>query len=92
MNKQREKFYRIEWKNSAIKSIKAVPKNYREELIREIEKLSINPLLGKKLQSSNEEFRRIRISNYRIIYYINYQTKSIIIVKFGHRKDIYRQM
>jgi len=92
MNKQREKFYRIEWKNSAIKSIKVVPKNYREELIREIEKLSINPLLGKKLQGSKEEFRRIRISNYRIIYYINYQTKSIIIVKFGHRKDIYRQI
>ena len=92
MNKQREKFYRIEWKNSAIKSIKVVPKNYREELIREIEKLSISPLLGKKLQGSKEEFRRIRISNYRIIYYINYQTKSIIIVKFGHRKDIYRQI
>ena len=92
MNKQREKFYRIEWKNSAIKSIKVVPKNYREELIREIEKLSISPLLGKKLQGSKEEFRRIRISNYRIIYYINYQTTSILIVKVGHRKDIYRQI
>lgn len=92
MNKQREKFYRIEWKNSAIKSIKSVPKNYREELIREIEKLSINPLLGKKLQGSNEEFRRIRISDYRIIYYINYQITSILIVKVGHRKDIYRQI
>jgi len=72
--------------------MKVVPKNYREELIREIEKLSINPLLGKKLHGSHEEFRRIRISNYRIIYYINYQTTSILLVKVGHRKDIYRQI
>ena len=56
MNKQRKKYYQIKWKNSAVKSIKVIAKNEKTHIIKEIEKLQKNPLLGKKLQAGYEEF------------------------------------
>ena len=33
---------------------------------------------------------RIRIGNYRVIYEINESVLIILVVKIGHRKDIYK--
>jgi mRNA interferase RelE/StbE len=90
MNKQRKKYYQIKWKNSVVKSIKVIAKNEKKHIIKEIEKLQKNPLLGKKLQGDYEEFRRIRIGNYRVLYFADFQKISIIILKISHRKDAYR--
>ncbi|GAH16732.1 unnamed protein product [marine sediment metagenome] len=90
MNKQRKKYYQIKWKKSAVKSIKVIAKNERKYIIKEIEKLPKTPLLGKKLQGDYEEFRRIRIGNYRVIYFVDFQRISILILKISHRKDAYR--
>lgn len=40
----------------------------------------------------NNPFHRIRVGNYRIIYEIQEDVLLILIVKIGHRKDIYRNL
>jgi mRNA interferase RelE/StbE len=38
---------------------------------------------------SVQEYYRIRLGNYRIIYSIEDDKLIIIVIKIGHRKDIY---
>lgn len=50
----------------------------------------INPIeFGKPLQYSLKGLRRLRVEDYRIVYQINLEAKLVIIVKVGHRKEVY---
>ena len=40
----------------------------------------------------NNPFHKVRTGNYRIIYEIQEDVLVILIVKVGHRKDIYRNL
>ena len=40
----------------------------------------------------NNPFHKIRVGNYRIIYEIHENVLIILVVKIGHRRDIYRNL
>lgn len=42
----------------------------------------------KKLQDS--QLWRIRVGDYRVVYEIEDQTKTVLVLAIGHRKEIYR--
>jgi len=90
MSKQRKKFYQIEWKESAIKSVEKFPKDIRQRIVEKVEKLSEDAFLGEALSGDLKGLRRIRIGDYRIIYFVNTVKGVVIIVKVGNRGDIYR--
>ena len=37
-------------------------------------------------------FHKIRVDDYRIIYEIHEDTLVILVLKIGHRKDIYKRL
>jgi mRNA interferase RelE/StbE len=90
MSTQRKKFYQIEWKESAIKSVEKFPKDVRQRIVEKVEKLSEDAFLGEALSGDLKGLRRIRIGDYRIIYFVNTVKGTVIIVKVGNRGDIYR--
>lgn len=90
MSEQRKKSYQIKWKKSAITATKTLQKNTRKAIIDTVEKIALNPLIGQKLQGKLREFRKVRVGDYRIIYYINNDEMVILIVRVGNRKDIYK--
>lgn len=52
------------------------------------DRLTVDPIgFGKPLRYSLRGHRRLRVSNYRIVYRI--ESKTVIIVAIKHRKDIY---
>lgn len=52
------------------------------------DRLTVDPIgLGKPLRYSLKGHRRLRVSDYRIVYRI--ESKTVIIVAIKHRKDIY---
>jgi len=56
------------------------------------ERLMTNPIgFGKPLQYSLKGHRRLRVSDYRIVYRIEIQTNTVIIIAIKHRKDVYEQ-
>lgn len=73
------------------KHIPSLPQNAKALIKKAIEeRLTVNPIgFGKPLQYSLKGHRRIRVSNYRIIYRIQPETNTVIIVAIDHRKDIY---
>jgi mRNA interferase RelE/StbE len=66
------------------KAVKALVKTAIEE------RLMVDPIsFGKPLRYSLKGHRRLRVSDYRIVYRIEQETSTVIIVAIKHRKEIY---
>lgn len=54
------------------------------------DRLMIDPIhYGKPLRYNLKGYRRLRMSDYRIVYRIEAEIKTVIIIAIQHRKDIY---
>ena len=85
--------YRIEVKRSAAKALKKIPKPDRRRISEKIDSLAEElPSLEITKLKGDKPFHRIRVGDYRIIYEIQDEVLVILIVKVGHRKDIYRNL
>jgi addiction module RelE/StbE family toxin len=74
---------------SVRKDINSIPLPWRERIVKAIDLLAQNPLMGEKLHGKLEGKRKIRIYPYRIIYEIIDKNRIILIVETGHRQGIY---
>jgi mRNA interferase RelE/StbE len=85
--------YRIAVKRSAAKALKKIPKADRKRIIDKIDSLIDNPPNPDATKmKGNNPFHKIRTGDYRIIYEIQEDVLVILIVKIGHRKDVYRYL
>lgn len=82
--------YKIFIKPTAVKELKKIPKQDLSRIIAKIRSLSSNPRpLGCEKLSADEEYR-VRQGSYRIIYSIEDDKLVVLVIKIGHRKDVYR--
>ena len=83
--------YKVSIKRSAVKEIEAIPqKKERQRIIRRIGQLAEDPRPpGAKKLSGNDKYR-IRQGSYRIVYSIEDNELIVVVVKVGHRKNVYR--
>ena len=85
--------YRIEVKRSAAKALKKIPKPDRKRISEKIDSLEEKlPNQDITKMKGNNPFHKVRVGNYRIIYEIQDDVLLILIVKIGHRKDIYKNL
>ena len=84
--------YKIQIKESAAKELGALGnKKDRERIATRINSLAVDPRpLGSEKLAGNENKHRVRQGNYRIVYSIDDQHRTILIVKIGDRKEVYR--
>lgn len=81
--------YKIEFKKSAYKELKSIPKKDIKRILNKIESLSDNPRPeGCKKLSALERYR-LRQGDYRILYSIEDDVLTVFIIKIGHRKNVY---
>ncbi len=85
--------YFVEFRPAVLKNLKRFPKKDLVRIKKKIEEL------GSKLPSpnitkmkGNNPFHKIRSGDYRIIYEIHDDRVIILIVKIGHRKDVYKRL
>ena len=71
------------------RDIAGFPQNIKVRIRRAIEdRLILDPVrFGEPLRRSLSGLRKLRVGDYRIIYRI--QGQSVIILKIGHRKEVY---
>lgn len=84
--------YKIEFSRSALKQIKKLSSKIQSQIAQKIQELSKNPrdFGSKKLVTVGSY--RVKIGDYRIIYDINDKLITILIIRIGHRKDIYESL
>jgi mRNA interferase RelE/StbE len=82
--------YKILIKPSAVKEIEAVPQRDRQRLVARIQGLSSDPRPPGSEKLSGQDKFRLRQGVYRIVYSVSDDQSSVLIVKVGHRKEVYR--
>ncbi|MGA0555450.1 type II toxin-antitoxin system RelE family toxin [Larkinella sp. VNQ87] len=82
--------YRIEFTTSASRQLKKFDKVTQARLVRQISELASQPRPpGVKKLESKEDLYRIRVGDYRVIYTINDSELLVLVVRIGHRSDVY---
>jgi mRNA interferase RelE/StbE len=82
--------YRIEFTPLARRQIKKLPREVQKRIIERVEELASNPRpAGVKKLVSGENLYRVRVGEYRAIYQIRDRELIVVIVKVGHRREIY---
>ncbi|HOT90813.1 MAG TPA: type II toxin-antitoxin system RelE/ParE family toxin [Anaerolineae bacterium] len=83
--------YTIEWKRSAVKELKQLPQDAIARIVKAVEQLSANPYpAGVKKLIGSEHTYRLRVGTYRVVYTLQANVLVIIVIRVGHRKDVYR--
>ena len=85
--------YTVEFKKSAGKALKRFPKSDLRSIQKTID-MMIRALPDQNLTNMKGEnpFHRVRVGDYRIIYEIDEENSLIVILKVGHRKDVYKHV
>jgi mRNA interferase RelE/StbE len=82
--------YRIEFAPLARRQIKQLPREVQKRIIERIEELASNPRpAGVKKLVSGENLYRVRVGEYRAVYQIRDRELIVVIVKVGHRREVY---
>ncbi len=82
--------YRLTFKKSVTKDFRSISKNDVARILKRLEALADDPRpVGSEKLSGQERFR-VRQGVYRIIYEIRDEELVIIVVKVGHRREVYR--
>lgn len=86
------KLYEIEYLVSVIEddlpSLSASAKKLIKKAIEE--RLMVDPIgFGQPLRYSLKGYRRLRVSDYRIVYRIEPQNHTVVVVTIKHRKEVY---
>lgn len=84
--------YKVELAPVAARQIKKLPASIQKRIIGRLEKLGKSPRpTGVKKLTGEENLYRLPAGDYRIIYQILDRVLLILVVKIGHRRDVYRQ-
>lgn len=83
--------YELRITTSAAKSLMKLPRVEQKRIRSAIEALTADPRPHgvTKLSGTNDSYR-VRVGNYRIVYTIDDGELIIVVVRVGHRKEIYR--
>jgi len=83
--------YRIEFKPSAAKEFSQLPKNIQKRIAAKVNTLADNPRpRGVEKLEGRENRYRIRVGDYRVIYEIHDEVLLVLVVRIGHRREVYR--
>jgi mRNA interferase RelE/StbE len=82
--------FSIEFTPAAARAFKKLNRDTQSRLAKTIDKLSSNPLPnGVKKLSGEENLYRIRVGDYRIVYQMKSKELIILVVRLGHRREVY---
>ncbi|MGH7527806.1 MAG: type II toxin-antitoxin system RelE family toxin [Gemmatimonadales bacterium] len=81
--------YSLLIKPSAVKELEVLPPKDRRKIVTRIEGLASDPRPHGCEKLSGLEQYRIRQGDYRVVYSVA-EAKVVLIVKVGHRRDVYR--
>ena len=82
--------FEVIFKQSVAKDLRQIPKKDVARILKRIEALRAEPRPPGVEKLSGQEKYRIRQGVYRILYEIKNKELIVVVVKIGHRRDVYR--
>ena len=83
--------HRIEFALAAVRQFSKLPRDAQRRIAPYIDALAGQPRPeGAKRLVATEELWRIRVGSYRVVYAVEGARLLVLVVKIGHRRDVYR--
>lgn len=83
--------YKIEFKKSVTKDLRAIPNDQVKMILDKISALADDPRPPGCEKLSGQERYRIRQGAYRVVYSISDGILLVTVVKIAHRKHVYQR-
>jgi mRNA interferase RelE/StbE len=84
--------YAVTLAASAVKALKRIAKPDRDRIRTALSALADNPRpTGTVKLRGEEDLYRVRVGQYRIVYTVDDGAVTVLVVKIGHRRDVYRK-
>jgi mRNA interferase RelE/StbE len=84
--------YALEIKRSAQKSISRLPKQDAGRVRDAIDALADDPRPRAAGSVVGTPFLRVRVGSYRIVYEVREEELLVLVVRVGHRREVYRSL
>ncbi|MFA4957894.1 MAG: type II toxin-antitoxin system RelE/ParE family toxin [Candidatus Methanoperedens sp.] len=84
--------FQIIWSEPAAKELKKLDRSIAKRIFKKVTQLGENPLIFDVTKIVGEPYYRLRVGDYRVIFDIQNDKLRIIILKAGHRKNIYNRL
>ena len=83
--------FEIDWRNSTRKDLRNLPPPEVPKIVAAVVELARDPFPhGSQKLTGSEHRYRIRIGDYRAVYEVFVETRTIVVHRVRHRKDVYR--
>jgi len=83
--------YRVELSSRALRDLKGLDKPLQKRMAIAIDALASDPRPpGCQKMEGQEKAFRIRVGDFRIIYQVHDKVLLVLVLKVGHRGDVYR--
>lgn len=83
--------HRIAFRPSARRDFLALPRKIQRQVGKRIQALLVEPMPpGAKKLHGSDGFLRIRSGDYRVVYVIESLRLIVLVVRIGHRREVYR--
>lgn len=83
--------YRIEFRRNAIKELRRLSRQDQRRIADAIDQLAKNPRPPGSTHLRNRDGWRIRVGTYRVLYIIEDERLLVLVIKIGHRREVYRE-
>jgi mRNA interferase RelE/StbE len=83
--------YNVLYTEAFYRSLKPIPKKDVTRILRKTRSLADDPRPVGSQKLSGQERYRIRQGDYRILYSIEDDQLIVIVVKVGHRREVYER-
>lgn len=83
--------YTVRMNSRTCKELARLPGDMHRRVIRKLDALEANPRpVGVEKLSGTEDLYRVRVGDWRIVYAIRDRELVVIVIRIGHRREVYR--
>jgi mRNA interferase RelE/StbE len=83
--------YTVRFEGRTAKVLDRLPVDVHTRIVRKLEALEENPRpMGVEKLAGSGDLYRVRVGDWRIVYAIRDQELVVVVVRIGHRGDVYR--
>ena len=83
--------YRLTFTPGADRQFRKLPKQVQASLSPHLDALTQNPRPPGAEKLTGEDAYRLRVGDYRVLYEVHDKVLLVLVVKVGHRREVYRK-
>lgn len=83
--------YSVAFAGAARREIDALDPPVRKRILRAVSRLALAPYTATNVKTLKGGGYRLRVGDYRVLYEIKDELLLVLVVRVGHRREVYRR-